>query len=385
MVNNDISFLFVTNNRPLAAKRLIDSVRQRYPAMPIYVGDQSKPTPAMQAFYEDRAVHARYFPFDSGVSYCRTELVKEITTDYVLFGDDDFVFTEHSQFDVSRQILQENQHIGLVGGSLVETRDMPDGRCIQSFRRFEKKIYLDEESRLLLSIPIDHLPPEIGQSGDQKFYYCDMTLDWALCRRDLFSDPRVLWDPQFKSNGEHENFFLQLKKYSPYRVAYYPGMQCSHQPLGDANSEHQRERQEGWRRFGAKWNVTAHLELGVGLHYFDDYEKPEPYNFHFCPEYVSAKPAAHQASYLQSWPEGYLEAAEVSGCSTLMETRAELQAIYSSRSWRMAMFARRTAQRMRQIVVIKQLGRAALQAFRKMRRAYRSIKLLCKPSPQSGG
>ena len=68
-----------------------------------------------------------------------------------------------------------------------------------------------------------------------------MTLNWALCRRDLFSDGRVLWDPQFKSNGEHENFFLQLKKYSPYRVVYYPGMQCDHHHIGNAGYGEGRE------------------------------------------------------------------------------------------------------------------------------------------------
>ena len=195
MPANDISFVFVTINRPQAARRLIDSIRQRYPEMPIHVGDQSQPTPAMQAFYEDRRVHSRFFPFDSGVSYCRSELVKEITTDYVLFGDDDFIFTEKSLFDVPRRILQENQHIGLVGGSIIDIYDAPDGRCFRSFRRFEKKIYLDEESQLFISIPIDYLPPEIGHTDHQQYYHCDMTLNWALCRRDLFADQRVLWDP----------------------------------------------------------------------------------------------------------------------------------------------------------------------------------------------
>ena len=61
MPNHDISFLFATINRPQATRRLIDSIRRKYPEMPIYVGDQSAPTPEMQAFYEDRRVQRGSF------------------------------------------------------------------------------------------------------------------------------------------------------------------------------------------------------------------------------------------------------------------------------------------------------------------------------------
>ena len=380
MPNTDISFLFATINRPQATRRLIDSIRQMYPEMPIYVGDQSTPTPAMQAFYEDRHVQARFFPFDSGVSYCRSELAKQVATDYVLFGDDDFIFTEKSNFDVPREILQQNRHVGLVAGSILDVYESPDGRRFRSFRRFEKKIYLDEESELFISIPIDYLPPEVGHVGNRQFYYCDMTLNWALCRRDLFGDQRVLWDPQFRSNGEHENFFLQLKKYSPYRVVYYPDMQCDHHHLGSPDYERMRERQDGWMRFGRKWNVVAHLEVGAGLRYYADYDKVTRYNFQQCPQAVGAHAPPQPSSYVRVWPEGYVEASEPACSARMQNLEAQMKAmearvrekewelgqVYGSRAWRMAMLFRKLAVRARQNRWTRFVGRKALAVLRRM-------------------
>ncbi len=356
-----------------------------YPEMPIYVGDQSEPNPAMRTFYHDRGVIAKYFPFDSGVSYCRAELVKEIDTDYVLFGDDDFLFTEKSKFDAPRHILAKNRHIGLVGGSIIDVFTSPQGQRFRSFRRFEKKIFLDEESQLFLTVPIDHLPPEIGCVDRQQYYFCDMTLNWALCRRELFADQRVLWDPQFKSNGEHENFFLQLKKYSPYRVAYYPGMQCDHHHIGDSAYERLRQRQEGWLQFGRKWNVVAHLEIGTGLRYYSDYERVVRYGSSTCSRAGSAQIPLQQSGYIRVWPEGYIEAAETS-CDVqirqlhdqVQKLEFELRAVYGSRCWRAALLIRKTANWMRKIPGMRHLGRQALATLRRARGALRKTPAVCR-------
>jgi hypothetical protein len=387
MPTNDISFLFATINRPQATRRLIESIRRMYPDMPIHVGDQSAPTPEMQAFYDEQRVHGHFLPFDSGVSYCRAELAKQITTDYVLFGDDDFIFTEKSTFDVPRRILQENRHIGLVAGSIIDVFDSPGGTPFRSFRRFEKKIYLDEESQLFISIPIDYLPPELGRIGNRQFYYCDMTLNWALCRRDLFADRRVLWDPQFRSNGEHENFFLQVKKYSPYRVVYYPAMQCDHHHFGGPDYEQMRERQDGWMRFGRKWNVVAHLEVGAGLRYYSDYDNVKQYKFLQCPGLPPAHAPLQPSAYVRVWPEGYVEPSEPA-CSVQMrdmqaelktmeaqlkamevcvkQTEGELHEVYGSRAWRTALLLRKMAVQARQNRFARLFGRTALAVLRRM-------------------
>lgn len=374
MPDNDISFMFVTMNRPQAVRRLIDSVRQMYPKMPIHVGDQSEPSPAMRTFYEERNVSARYFPFDSGVGYCRSELVKEIGTEYVLYGDDDLVFTEKSRFDVPRRILEENAHIGLVGGSWVLTGISSQGEKWRQLTRWEKKIYLDEESRIFLSIPIDYLPPEIGCVDGHQFYFCDMTHNWALCRRELFADQRVLWDPQFKSNGEHENFFLQLKKYSPYRVVYYPGMQCDHCHISNPAYDQLRYRQDGWVRFGRKWNLVAHLEIGVGLRYYADYERVTHYGSQTCARSGQGQAPLQQTAYIRVWPEGYVEAAE-SSCESRMQSltgqinalKSELREVYASRCWRAVLLLRNMAIRMRKFPLAAYVGRKALAVLRRVR------------------
>ena len=161
-----------------------------------------------------------------------------------------------------------------------------------------------------------------------------------------------------------------MKKYSPYRVVYFPAMQCSHHHIGDPSYECMRERQDGWIRFGRKWNVIAHLEVGAGLHYYADYENLLPYNFQSCPHSGSSQVPLQQSSYVRMWPEGYLEASETPCRGEIQKLEAELHAIYASKSWRLAMLVRKMAAKLRKIGFVRLVGRKVLRVLRRMRGAF---------------
>jgi hypothetical protein len=140
---------------------------------------------------------------------------------------------------------------------------------------------------------------------------------------------------QFKSNGEHENFYLQLKEYSPYSVVYLPEMVCDHHHVGSTSYENLRGRSEGWRRFARKWGLTQHLEIGVGLRRYDDYDRLESYSFSDTGHIGSSfQTPLTNRSFVRLWPSGYAAASEspVTALQRMLHelesTRAENAAIH---------------------------------------------------------
>jgi hypothetical protein len=266
----DMAFMFVTFLRPHCARRLIRSVRQYYPSMPIHVGDQSGPSDEMTAFYREHDVNYHFFPFDSGLGYCRSRLVEEIENPLILVGDDDYVFTDKTSFAMPARILEDRREIGIVGGRLIDViKKRFRLKATRSVRQYEKLLHLDRDKRLLTSTPIWVADPATGTVDGETFYYCDVVLNFALCRRELFDDPDIRWDDRLKV-CEHEDFFLQVKYHSPFKVAHYPGFECDHLQDFPRQYRRYRNRTELWRVVGEKWGIDAIQEVGDGLVRFSD-------------------------------------------------------------------------------------------------------------------
>ncbi|MGO9991009.1 MAG: glycosyltransferase family 2 protein [Steroidobacteraceae bacterium] len=263
-----LALAFATIERPHVAQRLIVSARRCFPRMPIYVADQSLSVAAMKSFYAKMNVTLIRMPYDAGVCASRNRLVARITEKYFVLCDDDFVFGRRTNFHEALGILDHYPEIGVVGGKLYDY----DG-SMEYTRNWELFLHLDRANRTLTSIPIYHLAPRVTQLGKTQFYHCDAVMNFAVIRRDIFRQPEIRWDERFKSNGEHEDFFLNMKLNSEVRVAYLPTMVAyHHHPEVFLKYRSQlRDRQEGWKRFFAKWNIDQHLEIGLGVRTIDDF------------------------------------------------------------------------------------------------------------------
>ena len=315
----DVTLLFGTIARPMCVQRMIRSVRNYYPDIIVRVADQNGPTPEMERFYADYDVKTTYLPFDSGVSLCRAELTKLSDTEFILFGDDDFIFTPSTNVAAARNVLSSLPDVGVLGGSMIDIKTIERRGRLRKRRRYEKLMYIDEQSRGLLTIPIDFIKPKFANVNQEPVYFCDIVINWALCRRSVFDDERCLWDAQFKSAGEHENFFLQLKKFSEYRVAYYPALQCDHlHEETDPSYEELRSRQEGWQLFAKKWELDWHMDVGQGLRSFQDYGRLTPYTA--TPAGCAQQVPSSTTDFLRVWDHGEA-AASVSFKGQLADAR----------------------------------------------------------------
>lgn len=257
-----LALAFATIGRPQVAQRLVLSARRRFPDLPIYVADQSLDAGPMSAFYRHMNVTAVRMPYDAGVCASRNRLVECMSEEFFVLCDDDFVIGEATDFSEALRILRHCPELGVVGGKLYDY----DG-AEERPRHWEHYLLLDQANRTLTVSPIYHYAPRARVMGATRFYLCDAVMNFAVMRRDMFAHPSVQWDEQFKSNGEHEDFYLNLKLNSPFWVAYLPTMVAYHHHPGEfaAYRAKLRDRVDGWKRFLAKWDIDQHLEIGLGV------------------------------------------------------------------------------------------------------------------------
>lgn len=322
-----ISVIVVTFNRPAAIKRFVASVREYHPELQIYVADQSTRTPEMELFYETFNVDVSWVGYDVGVSYSRNVLARKVTTPYFVLCDDDFVIANETSFDGAVAILESSPSIGVVGGKLIDT----DGKRSWD-RHWENYFQYDKTNRILFAIPVRRALPIERQLNGIKYYRCDAVLNWAVMRVDMFLNG-VAWDERFKSNGEHEDFYLNLKQNFHYDVMYIPDMVAVHHHIGTEDYEKYRDRSDGWELFLRKWDLEQMVEIGFGVRHRTDVNV-----LHAEKEFLAGA-AGQDASLSQEAPHQKLLAEpiperasfqEQPGCDFLIDKNGKFLALLTS-------------------------------------------------------
>ena len=261
-----LALAFATLERPQVVQRLIGSIRKHRPEIKIYVADQSWRSEAMAEFYRASGVTVIPIPYDAGVTASRNRLVEAISEDYFVLCDDDFILDARTNFSDAMRILETDREIGVVGGRLFDF----DGQSEQ-LRRWELFLQYDRPNKILFSIPIYDVAPKVREIGHIRYYLCDAVLNFAVFRRAIFNQGAG-WDERFKSNGEHEDFYLNLKVNTSFKVGYLPTLVAYHHhpEAYTVYRSRLRERNEGWRLFFEKWGLEQHIEYGLGVRTIDD-------------------------------------------------------------------------------------------------------------------
>lgn len=268
------ALLVVTIDRPQVVQRLVRTARARFPRIRILVADQTPRTPLMDAFYRDNAVEVEYMPYDAGVCASRNALLPRLADDECLVVcDDDFVFTPETDFEPAMTILEHRPDIGVVGG-LVRNIDAAGEPA--NMLDWAMMIEVDQRAGLLAFVPAHELAPVIEVAGGVPFYRCDAVVNFSVIRRSIFNET-IRWDPAFRSDGEHEDFYINLKLNGPVGVAHLPSMVCEHHRPVTSSYERKRLRLDGWRRLMSKWKVQQYLEVNTGLRTLRDMEAIRPY------------------------------------------------------------------------------------------------------------
>ncbi|XP_072553233.1 beta-1,4 N-acetylgalactosaminyltransferase 1a isoform X4 [Salminus brasiliensis] len=94
---------------------LIDSIRLFYPTVTIIIADDSEHTKPVTGPYIEHYI----MPFGKGWFAGRNLAISQVTTKYVLWVDDDFIFTSNTRLEKMVEVL-ERTTLDLVGGAVRE-------------------------------------------------------------------------------------------------------------------------------------------------------------------------------------------------------------------------------------------------------------------------
>jgi len=264
----DLAFIFTTLERDDAARRCIESIRENFPVSPIYVADQSEMTEEKIRFYEENRVNYYRLPFDAGLSFARNFLVDKVKEPYLLLGDDDFIHVKNSNIDSALEIVRNDPEIGILGGRVVDIEMDSAGSIVNRRERFyEHAIVYRQDLGLLALLPLKRFSPPVRTCCGHSYLLCDVVLNFAIMRKDLFESKKVHWNEEIKIFGEHEDFYLRMHLYSEKKVAYFPEMNVLHHRVLNENYGNYRYRKDGLRVLGEEWGVTQIFEPGVGVRY----------------------------------------------------------------------------------------------------------------------
>ncbi|KAA5541833.1 glycosyltransferase [Roseiconus nitratireducens] len=246
-----ITFGITTFNRPRLLRRLIESIRTRYPHVRILVADNG----SQHATLPDD-VQVLHLPFDCGLSRARNALIDALETEFLLVLEDDFQFTDETDIEPLWRVLRSDPEIGVAGGAIRGC----DGRVT---------CYALDIEVCRTTMRVREAPHRIAVTPcGIPYRLCDMVWNFALFRREMLREHR--WVDALKI-GEHCPFFYEVKLARRWRVASCSLPKIYHVP--DRRPTHYlkyRRRAADYFRAYLNARGVEHYERVLPYHYEDD-------------------------------------------------------------------------------------------------------------------
>lgn len=250
---NDVTAIIISFLRPGYTKACVDSLQAQYPDIKIIVGENGNVTPEMTAFMQARGVKYIKLPYDSGVCVARNTLIKEVDTEFVLVGDDDFYYTPEAKVDAMARFMRNHPEFDLVGG-----RVSVDG-IVKDYQG-----HIEKRTKCFVTTKIDPDTAEFATDEASGLRYCpaDLTFNYFVGRTGRIKD--VPWDEEIKVAYEHFTWFFDFKC-AGGKVAFSPDPVVIHKPAHIREEvygtpEHHeymafRNRKSDMERFFAKYAI----------------------------------------------------------------------------------------------------------------------------------
>lgn len=242
--------------------KCLDSIKFKYPDIPVLVGENGKYTKDKKEKIESYK-NVKYYriKYDAGVCKARNELVKKVKTKYVLVGDDDFEYYEKSDLDKMETFL-DNNNFDLIGGRITE------GGIIKNYQGNIKKY---EDHFVYEPLELNNYN-KCSKSG-LNYKSCDLTFNFFIAKTEAIKD--VLWDENIKVAYEHSSFFIDFIN-KGYKVAFTPDILVIHKPLlkekiKDINNYKVfRFRKTDKEYFFKRFNISYVKSMNGKIDYYDE-------------------------------------------------------------------------------------------------------------------
>jgi len=226
-LDDRLTAMIKTFERPAIVARLVESIRERYPSLPIVVVDDSRePRPIA-------GVETVVLPFDGGVSAGRQAGLDRVRTPYILVLDDDFIFSRATDLAPTLNRLARQPAIDILGGLLV---DLP----LLRHRRPPVGPIFPTTAQPLVAI---------GSRVDG-LLVCDKVTNFYIARTDRLR--LVGWDAALR-RIDHADFFTRAL--GVLVTAFDPDLKAFHAqtPFDRAYMSHRMNLQHDRAILAARW------------------------------------------------------------------------------------------------------------------------------------
>lgn len=200
LVDEKLTAVIKTFERPAILQRLVGSIRRRYPHLPIIVVDDSR-TPV-----KIDGVRTIVMPYNSGISAGRNVALKEVQTKYVMILDDDFIFYRHTDLQPALEVMERLPQIDIMGGQVV---NLP---------RYTSR---DHRKVKLFPNQVEPVFPAGSRIGDLPVL--EKVANFFVARTERLR--LVPWDNQLKKL-EHNDFFTRAR--GILTTVYNERLRCLH-------------------------------------------------------------------------------------------------------------------------------------------------------------
>lgn len=213
-VNEQVTAIIKTYERPDHLRKLITSIRQYYPDLPVVIVDDSREK--LGHDFDDNVLYI-HTEHDVGLSKGRNLGVKNVYTPYTLLLDDDYLFTQETRIEDMVQIIEE-QNMDIVSGDVYDF-----GKTL----RVCNGVFELRDNKLFL------VQGKARENAQNDYPLYDYLINFFLARTQILKNSP--WDSELKIR-EHEHFFWKMRKLDA-RLTHTHSILIHHFPTSETAKE----------------------------------------------------------------------------------------------------------------------------------------------------
>tara|TARA_B100000029_G_scaffold4214_2_gene4925 strand:- start:269 stop:1876 length:1608 start_codon:yes stop_codon:yes gene_type:complete len=210
---DDLTIGITAFNRPACLERLVESIRLRYPTVPILVADNGWLPADLEGWAGVTNVEVER---DCGLSASRNALIGACETEFMLLAEEDFVFTDATDLGGALSVIRDADELAMVGGTLEV------GQQVQHYARRFDLVGTTPGERVLRAVPAGG---PMQRTHGTRWRFCDMVFNWGILRTSAAA--ALPWDEELKL-GEHVDWFWRLMLETDWQVAHTPDLVARH-------------------------------------------------------------------------------------------------------------------------------------------------------------
>lgn len=226
-------------------KRCVENIKKHCKNYRLYISDAGILTKEKKKWYNQLKKEGHkivLLPYDINFTVGRNKLAKMVKEKYLLYVDDDFVFTEDTNLNVLIDMLNSDKDVGVVGGKVVK-----DGKDV-----LEYSFKIEKRNKHLIYHKISNI--------DNNNFYCDVIANFWMAKTKIFNNG-AKFDESLNVGSAHSDFFIDLKYNTDWKVMYTNNCSIIHNHVSDDSYLSKRKRMIWHNKFLRKWNNGEEIKV----------------------------------------------------------------------------------------------------------------------------